>query len=91
MGAEQAASVLVQVKREQLAREQKSLSEAEARAIADPVLAKYEREGDPYYGTAQLWDDGIIDPAQTRPVVALALSASLNAPIPESRTPVFRM
>ena len=91
MGAEQAASVLVQVKREQLAREQKTLTEAEERTIADPVLAKYEREGDPYHGTAQLWDDGIIDPAQTREVVALALSAALNAPIPESRAPVFRM
>jgi acetyl-CoA carboxylase carboxyltransferase component len=91
MGAEQAASVLVQVKREQLAREKKTLSAEEERAISDPVLAKYEREGDPYFGTAHLWDDGIIDPAQTRSVVALALSAALNAPIPESRAPVFRM
>jgi acetyl-CoA carboxylase carboxyltransferase component len=91
MGAEQAASVLVQVKREQLARENKTLSPDEERAIADPVLAKVEREGDPYYGTAHLWDDGIIDPAQTRAVVALALSAALNAPIPESRAPVYRM
>ena len=55
------------------------------------MLEKYEREGDPYYGTARLWDDGIIDPAQTRSVVALALAASLNAPIPDSRAPVFRM
>jgi acetyl-CoA carboxylase carboxyltransferase component len=91
MGAEQAASVLVQVKREQLAREGKTLSAEEARAIADPVLAKYEREGDPYYGTAGLWDDGILDPAQTRSVVALALAAALRAPIPETRAPVFRM
>jgi acetyl-CoA carboxylase carboxyltransferase component len=91
MGAEQAASVLVQVKREQLAREKKTLSAEEEKAISEPVLAKYEREGDPYFGTAQLWDDGIIDPAQTRAVVALALSASLNAPIGESRAPVFRM
>ena len=91
MGAEQAASVLVQVKREQLAREGKTLSADEAKAIADPVLAKYEREGDPYYGTAGLWDDGIIDPAQTRSVVALALAAALRAPIPETRAPVFRM
>ena len=91
MGAEQAASVLVQVKREQLARESRTLSAEEARAIADPVVAKYEREGDPYYGTAELWDDGIIDPAQTRAIVALALSAALNAPISDSRAPVFRM
>jgi 3-methylcrotonyl-CoA carboxylase beta subunit/propionyl-CoA carboxylase len=91
MGAEQAASVLLQVKRDQLARENRTLSAEEARAIADPVLATYDREGDPYFGTAQLWDDGIIDPGQTRAVVALALAASLNAPIPESRAPVFRM
>jgi acetyl-CoA carboxylase carboxyltransferase component len=91
MGAEQAAQVLVQVKREQLAREGKTLSAEEERAIADPVRAKYEREGDPYYGTARLWDDGIIDPARTRETVALALSAALNAPIGESRPPVYRM
>ena len=91
MGAEQAASVMVQIKREQLARENRALSDEEAKAISAPVLAKYEREGDPYYGTAELWDDGIIDPAQTRSVVALALSAALNAPIPESRSPVYRM
>src|ERR1043166_1212574 len=91
MGAEQAASVLVQVKREQLAREGKSLSAEEEKAISAPVLEKYEREGDPYYGSALLWDDGIIDPADTRRVVALALSASLNAPIDETRAPVYRM
>jgi acetyl-CoA carboxylase carboxyltransferase component len=91
MGAEQAASVLVQVKRQQLERQNKTLTDEEARKIEDPVREKYEREGDPYYGTARLWDDGIIDPAQTRTVVALALSASLNAPIPDSRAPVFRM
>jgi 3-methylcrotonyl-CoA carboxylase beta subunit len=91
MGAEQAASVLVQVKRDQLARENKTLSAEEERRIADPVLAKYEREGDPYYGSSQLWDDGIIDPAQTRQVVGLALSACLNAPIGETHAPVYRM
>ncbi|HWO57716.1 MAG TPA: carboxyl transferase domain-containing protein [bacterium] len=91
MGAEQAASVLVQVKTQQLERDGKTLSAKEAREIADPVREKYEREGDPYYGTARLWDDGIIDPAQTRPIVALALSAALNAPIPETRAPVYRM
>jgi acetyl-CoA carboxylase carboxyltransferase component len=91
MGAEQAASVLVQIKREQLARENKTLSAEEAKAIADPVLAKYEREGDPYFGSANLWDDGIIDPAQTRAVVALSLSAALNVPISENPAPVFRM
>ncbi len=91
MGAEQAASVLVQVKAQQLEREGKTLSDKEAAEIANPVREKYEKEGDPYYGTARLWDDGIIDPVQTRPVVALALSATLNAPVRESRAPVFRM
>ena len=91
MGKEQAASVLVQVKREQLAREGKALSEEEAQKISAPVVAKYEEEGDPYYGSARLWDDGIIDPAETRSVVALALSACLNAPVEESRWPVYRM
>lgn len=91
MGAEQAASVLVQVKREQLAREGRTLSAEEERAISAPVLEKYEREGDPYHGSALLWDDGILEPAETRRVVALALSACLNAPIEESRSPVFRM
>ncbi len=91
MGAEQAASVLVQIKREQLAREGKQLSAEEAKKIADPVLEKYEREGDPYFGSGQLWDDGIIDPAETRKIVALALSASLNAPVENSMAPVYRM
>ena len=91
MGAEQAASVLVQVKREQLAREKKTLTSAEAEKIAAPVREKYEREGSPYFGTALLWDDGIIDPVETRPVIGLALSASLNAPVSESRWPVYRM
>jgi acetyl-CoA carboxylase carboxyltransferase component len=91
MGAEQAASVLVQVKRDQLAREGKTLSHEEAEAIARPVIEKYEREGSPYYATGQLWDDGIIDPVDTRAVVALALSASLNAPVTRGPAPVYRM
>jgi 3-methylcrotonyl-CoA carboxylase beta subunit len=91
MGADQAVSVLVQVKREQLAREGKQLSADEERAIADPVREKYEREGDPYYGTAALWDDGIVDPAKTREVVALALGACLNAPVERGPAPVYRM
>jgi len=91
MGKDQAASVLVQVKREQLEREGKTLSPAEADAIAQPVLAKYEAEGDPYFGSARLWDDGIIDPADTRRILALALSACLNAPIERGPAPVYRM
>ena len=90
MGAEQAASVLVQVKREQRAREGKDLTHEDAEAIAKPVLEKYEHEGSPYYATAHLWDDGVIDPADTRAAVALALSASLNAPVERGLAPVFR-
>ena len=79
------------MQQDQLAREGKKLSDAERRKIADPVLEKYEKEGDPYYGSALLWDDGVIDPAETRKVVALAISASLNAPVENSLSPVYRM
>jgi acetyl-CoA carboxylase carboxyltransferase component len=91
MGGEQAAGVLVTVKRQQVAREGRELSEAAAAAIRQPILEKYEHEGNPYYSTARLWDDGVIDPAETRNVLALALSASLNAPIEPARFGVFRM
>ncbi len=91
MGGQQAAEVLVQVKREQLAREGKKLSDAEAKAIADPVLAKYEAEGSPYFATAHLWDDGVIEPIRTREVVGLSLSAALNAPVTRGPAPIFRM
>jgi acetyl-CoA carboxylase carboxyltransferase component len=91
MGGEQAAGVLTTVKRDQLAREGKTLSPEDERAIADPVLQKYESEGSPYYSTARLWDDGIIDPADTRTVLGLALSISYNAPIDKPRYGVFRM
>jgi acetyl-CoA carboxylase carboxyltransferase component len=91
MGGEQAASVLAQVKQEQRGREGRAMSEEEIDAVKAPVLAKYEEEGSPYYSTARLWDDGVIPPAQTRTVLALGLSAALNAPIPETRFGVFRM
>jgi acetyl-CoA carboxylase carboxyltransferase component len=91
MGGEQAASVLAQVKQEQLERQGKTLSAAELDKIKAPVLAKYEEEGNPYYSTARLWDDGIIPPSETRNVLALGLSAALNAPIPEAKFGVFRM
>jgi 3-methylcrotonyl-CoA carboxylase beta subunit len=91
MGGEQAAGVLAQVKKDQLEAEGKQLStEAEAQLKA-PILAKYETEGHPLYATARLWDDGVIDPRQTRGALAMAFSASLNAPIPDWRAPVFRM
>ena len=91
MGGEQAAGVLTTVKRDQLAREKKALGAAEEAAIRQPILDKYENEGSPYYSTARLWDDGILDPAQTRKALALGLSAAFNAPIPPARFGVFRM
>jgi len=91
MGAQQAASVLATVKRDQLAREGKQLSDAEDSAIRQPILDKYEHEGSPYYSTARLWDDGILDPIDTRRVLALALSAAYNAPVPPAKFGVFRM
>ena len=91
MGGEQAAGVLTTVKRDQLAREGKSLSSEEERAIADPVLEKYETEGSPYYSTARLWDDGVIDPAHTRTYLGLGLSTAYNAPMETPRFGVFRM
>jgi acetyl-CoA carboxylase carboxyltransferase component len=91
MGGEQAAGVLTTVKRDQLAREGKTLSAAEEQEIRGPILEKYEQEGSPYYSTARLWDDGILDPAQTRTALALAISAAFNAPIPPAKYGVFRM
>ena len=92
MGAEQAASTLLTVKQDQLAREGKpALAADEARAFTQPIVNKYEMEGSPYYSTARLWDDGILDPAETRRVLGLALSASLNAAVGETRYGVFRM
>jgi acetyl-CoA carboxylase carboxyltransferase component len=91
MGGEQAAGVLTTVKRDQLAREGKTLGAADEQAIRDPSLDNYEREGSPYYSTARLWDDGILDPVNTRAALALAISAAYNAPIPPARFGVFRM
>jgi acetyl-CoA carboxylase carboxyltransferase component len=91
MGGEQAASVLAQVKQAQFDAAGKTMSEADLRAFKQPILDKYEQEGSPYYSTARLWDDGIIDPAQTRTVLALALASTLGAPIPPMKFGVFRM
>ena len=91
MGAAQAASVLTTVKRDQLTREGKAFSAGEEAAIRQPILDKYEREGSPYYSTARLWDDGILEPGQTRQALALGLSAAFNAPIPPPKFGVFRM
>jgi len=91
MGGEQAAGVLATVKRDQLARDGRNLSAAEEDTIRAPILEKYDREGSPYYSTARLWDDGILDPADTRTALALGLSAAFNAPIPTPKFGVFRM
>jgi 3-methylcrotonyl-CoA carboxylase beta subunit len=91
MGGEQAASVLATVKRDNIEAEGGTWSEAEEAEFKQPIRAQYETEGNPYYATARLWDDGIIAPGETRRVLALAFSATLNAPIPETRFGVFRM
>jgi len=91
MGGEQAAGVLTTIKRDQLAREGKTLDEREEQTIRRPILEKYEEEGSPYYSTARIWDDGILDPAQTRAALALGLSAAFNAPISPPKFGVFRM
>jgi len=91
MGGEQAAGVLLTVKLQQLREKGQSLSPEEQQAFMAPTLAKYEEEGNPYYSTARLWDDGILDPRETRDVLGLSLALSLNAPIPDYRVGVFRM
>ncbi|MBF0355054.1 MAG: methylcrotonoyl-CoA carboxylase [Alphaproteobacteria bacterium] len=91
MGGAQAASVLAQVKRDGLEAKGESWSKSEEEAFKAPILQQYETQGHPYYASARLWDDGIIDPAETRMVLALSLSAALNAPIPETPFGVFRM
>jgi 3-methylcrotonyl-CoA carboxylase beta subunit len=91
MGGEQAASVLATVKRDGMEARGQTWSAGEEESFKAPIREKYELEGSPYFATARLWDDGIIDPAQTRRVVALSLAASLNAPIEDTRFGVFRM
>ncbi|AJE19795.1 carboxyl transferase domain-containing protein [Azotobacter chroococcum] len=91
MGAQQAAGVLAQVKREQAERAGQSFSAEAEEAIRQPIVERYERQAHAFYSSARLWDDGVIDPAQTREVLALALSASLNAAIEPTQFGVFRM
>ncbi|MFN9771315.1 MAG: carboxyl transferase domain-containing protein [Burkholderiales bacterium] len=91
MGGEQAASVLATVRRDGIEGRGGAWSPEEEAAFKKPLLEQYEREGHPYYATARLWDDGVLDPADTRRVLALGLSASLNQPIPETKFGVFRM
>jgi 3-methylcrotonyl-CoA carboxylase beta subunit len=91
MGGEQAASVLATVKRDGIEGKGGSWSKDEENEFRKPILAQYETQGHPYYASARLWDDGVVDPADTRRLLALAISASLNAPIEETKFGVFRM
>ncbi|MCK6554608.1 methylcrotonoyl-CoA carboxylase [Candidatus Binatia bacterium] len=91
MGGEQAASTLLTVKLQQLAAKKQTMTPEEQAAFTAPILAKYEEEGSPYYSTARLWDDGVLDPVDTRDVLGLALAAARNAPVPDTRPGVFRM
>ncbi len=91
MGGEQAASVLATIRRDGLEAGGKTWSKEDEEAFRAPIREQYEHQGHPYYATARLWDDGVIDPAQTRRVLGLGISASLNAPIPQTRFGVFRM
>lgn len=91
MGGEQAASVLATVAENQRALKGKQLSSADEAALKEPIIKKFEEEGNPYYSSARLWDDGIIDPVDTRLVLGLSLSAALNAPIQKTDFGIFRM
>jgi 3-methylcrotonyl-CoA carboxylase beta subunit len=91
MGGEQAASVLATVRGDNLASAGEPWTPENEEAFKAPIRARYEEEGSPYYATARLWDDGIILPSETREVLSLAYSATLNAPIPDTTFGVFRM
>ena len=91
MGGEQAASTLLTVRMDGLAARGQTMTVEEQEQFKAPTLAKYEEEGNPYYSTARLWDDGILDPLETRTTLALGIAAALNAPIPETKFGVFRM
>jgi 3-methylcrotonyl-CoA carboxylase beta subunit len=91
MGGEQAAGVLAQVRKNGLESRGMPWSEEGDRAFKQPIIEQFARQAHPYYSSARIWDDGIIDPAETRTVLSLAISASLNAPIEESRFGIFRM
>jgi 3-methylcrotonyl-CoA carboxylase beta subunit len=91
MGGEQAASVLATIRRDGLEARGEAWPREAEEAFKAPIRERYEAEGNPYYATARLWDDGVIDPVQTRDVLGLAIAAALNAPIPPTRFGVFRM
>ena len=91
MGGPQAANVLAQVTRDNIEGRGETWSDADEAAFKQPIEDQYETQGHPYYASARLWDDGIIDPADTRRILGLGISAALNAPIEETRFGVFRM
>jgi 3-methylcrotonyl-CoA carboxylase beta subunit len=91
MGGEQAATVLAQVKRDGIEARGEDWSEQDEAAFKDPIRERYELQGHPYYASARLWDDGIIDPADSRLVLGLGLTAALNAPIEATESGIFRM
>lgn len=91
MGGEQAANVLLTVKMKKMEKEGKELTEEEKQKMIQPVLDKYEHEGSPYFSTARLWDDGIVEPLETREALGLGIAMSLNAPIPDYKVGIFRM
>ena len=91
MGGEQAAAVLATVRRERVEADGGTWSAAEEEDFRAPVRERYERQGSPYYATARLWDDGVIDPVDTRRVLGLALAATANAPIPRPLPALYRM
>jgi 3-methylcrotonyl-CoA carboxylase beta subunit len=91
MGGEQAAAVLATVRRDQIEGRGEEWSDADEEAFKAPVREQYERQGNPYYATARLWDDGVVDPLETRDVLGLALSVCANAPLGTGGYGVFRM
>ncbi len=91
MGGEQAASVLATVKRDGIESSGAEWSSADEEAFKDPIREQYEHQGSPYYSTARLWDDGIIDPADTRRVLGMGLEVAARTPITEPRYGIFRM
>jgi 3-methylcrotonyl-CoA carboxylase beta subunit len=91
MGGEQAATVLATIRRDAIEAKGGAWSDADEAAFKAPIRDQYETQGNPYYATARLWDDGVIDPADTRMCLALGLSVALRQPVPETRFGVFRM
>jgi acetyl-CoA carboxylase carboxyltransferase component len=91
MGGEQASGVLIQVKEEQLAASGKTMNPEEREKLRAEILKKYEEEGSPYFSTSRLWDDGIIDPVDTRKIIAMGIAMSLNQKFPDMKNGIFRM